>query len=95
MREQLLKVCINDNERRIVERVSKLKTEDQIFWQDIGKQIPLLIVFFIGSFIFRQHYIFQGMIIAYVWYGLKLNADIRHYHTIANRYWNCPDRKLN
>ena len=64
--EELLNVCVDDNERRIVKRVLKMKDDDVIFWQDIGQQIPLLIIGFIGAFIFRQHYIFQGMIIIYV-----------------------------
>ena len=80
--EEVLKICINDEERRIVRRVSKMELDDIVYWQDIGKQIPFLIVVFIGAFIFRQHYVIHGAIIIYVWYGLKFNADRKYFQDV-------------
>jgi len=77
-----LNVCIDEKERKIVRRVCRMSEDSRLFWQDIGEQIPILIIAFIGSSIFRQHYIFQGMIIAYVWYGLKFNYDIDYFYRV-------------
>ena len=67
-----INLCVNEKERNIVRKLDKLTEEDFLFWQDVDEQIPILIIAFIGSSIFRQHYIFQAMIIGYVAYGYRI-----------------------
>ena len=77
-----LDLCVNEKERRIVKRVDKLTEKDWLFWQDIDEQIPLLIIVFIGSSIFKQHWILKGLIVAYVTYGYRIKSDVAYFFDV-------------
>lgn len=75
-------LCINEKERRIVRRINKMSDEDIIYWQNIGGQIPFLIIVFIGSTIFRNHWILKILIIGYLIYGYKVQYDYNYYYNV-------------
>lgn len=74
-----LDVCENDKERKIVMRVNNMSEEDWLWWQDIGEQIPFLLFVFIGSTIFRNHWVIKIIIICYLIYGYKVKYDRWYY----------------
>lgn len=74
-----LEVCENEEERRIARRITTMSMDTWLWWQDLGSQIPFLLFVFIGSTIFRNHWVIKILIIAYVIYGCKLHADREYY----------------
>lgn len=77
-----IELCNNEEEREIVKRVNKLSEESWLWWQDLGSQIPFLIFVFIGSTIFRNHWVIKVIIIGYIIYGYKVRHDVYYFRNV-------------
>lgn len=75
-----LEVCKNEKEKKITKRVITMSLDTRLWWQDLGKQIPFLLFVFIGSTIFKDHWVLKAAIIIYVVYGYKVQYDEWYYY---------------
>lgn len=77
-----LYLCENEKERQIVRRVDKLTTDQWLFWQDLDSYLPFLIFVFIGSTIFRNHWVAKIIIIIFVVYGYRIQYCYHYYYDV-------------
>ena len=84
---EMLNVCENEKERKIVRRHFKMSDDSIIYWQGLDSQLPFLIFVFIGSFIFRRSWILRILIIVYIVYGYRVQYDANYVNTVIYKRW--------